>query len=89
MSGFLPDEIINKKKHGFGLPFGLWLQESAQLRDLIFGSLANLRDRGIVRAEFLDRLLDLHGSEDARYYGGFIWVLAMLEQWFQEHRVTP
>ncbi len=25
LRGFLPDEIIAKKKHGFGLPFGVWL----------------------------------------------------------------
>jgi asparagine synthase (glutamine-hydrolysing) len=87
MSGFLPDEIIHKKKHGFGLPFGLWLQESAQLRQLIFDNLSSLRARGMIRPEFIDRLLDLHGDEDARYYGVFIWVLAMLEQWLREHEL--
>ena len=25
LRGFLPDEIITKKKHGFGLPFGVWM----------------------------------------------------------------
>ena len=25
MKGFLPDEILVKKKHGFGLPFGVWM----------------------------------------------------------------
>jgi asparagine synthase (glutamine-hydrolysing) len=24
LRGFLPDEIITKKKQGFGLPFGVW-----------------------------------------------------------------
>jgi asparagine synthase (glutamine-hydrolysing) len=88
VTGFLPDEIIHKKKHGFGLPFGLWLQESAPLRDLIFGNLAALRKRNLIRESFIDRLLNLHGSEDARYYGVFLWVLAMLEQWLQEHRTS-
>jgi asparagine synthase (glutamine-hydrolysing) len=89
MHGFLPDAIINKKKHGFGLPFGLWLQDSPQLHDLIFGNLASLRARRVIRSQFIDQLLDLHGREDARHYGVFIWVLAMLEQWFQEHQVAP
>ena len=30
-----------------------------------------------------------HGADDARYYGVFVWVLAMLEQWFKAHRVSP
>jgi asparagine synthase (glutamine-hydrolysing) len=89
MAGYLPDEIINKKKHGFGLPFGLWLQESEPLRRLVMGNLESLRDRRVIRDELIERLLHLHGSEDARFYGVFVWVLAMLEQWFQEHRVSP
>ena len=89
MQGFLPDEIIHKEKHGFGLPFGLWLQQSDELRDLVFGNLADLRSRHIIRDGFLDRLLHLHGAEDARYYGVFVWVLAMLEQWFKAHRISP
>ncbi len=40
MAGFLPDEIIHKTKHGFGLPFGLWLHDSPRLRDLILGNLS-------------------------------------------------
>jgi asparagine synthase (glutamine-hydrolysing) len=87
MTGYLPDEIINKKKHGFGLPFGLWLQESAALREQIFGNLSSLRARRIIRSEFIDRLLHLHGSDDASFYGVFVWVLAMLEQWLQAHAV--
>jgi asparagine synthase (glutamine-hydrolysing) len=88
MQGFLPDEIIRKKKHGFGLPFGFWLQDSPDLRDIIFGNLSSLRARRIVRAEFIDRLLDLHRNDDARHYGVFLWVLAMLEQWLHEHTVA-
>ena len=87
VSGFLPDEIIHKKKHGFGLPFGLWLQHSPRLRARIQENLAAFRSRRVVRSEFIDRLLSLHGQEDARYYGVFIWVLAMYEQWLQEHRI--
>lgn len=88
MTGFLPDEIIHKKKHGFSLPFGLLLQVSPGLREQIYGSLSALRSRNIIRTDFIDRLLQLHGQDDAKYYGVFIWVLAMLEQWMQEHRVA-
>jgi asparagine synthase (glutamine-hydrolysing) len=88
MAGYLPEQIIHKKKHGFGLPFGLWLQDSPLLRDRIFGNLSSLRTRRVIRPEFLDQLLALHGADDARYYGVFIWVLAMLEQWLQEHRLS-
>jgi asparagine synthase (glutamine-hydrolysing) len=89
MTGFLPDAIIHKTKHGFGLPFGLWLHDSPRLRDLVMGNLADLRRRQIVQTAFLDRLLQLHGADDASYHGVFVWVLAMLEQWFSEHDLSP
>ena len=34
LEDFLPQEIIRKTKHGFGLPVGIWMAEHAQLRDL-------------------------------------------------------
>lgn len=89
MAGFLPQEIIDKKKHGFGLPFGLWLGHSPRLAELVDANLARLRSRGIIRPEFIDRLRVLHGQENAEYYGVFVWILAMLEQWFTEHSIAP
>ncbi len=88
MRGFLPDAVIGKKKHGFGLPFGLWLKESAPLKEMIFSNLSDFRRRRILHSPFLDRLLNLHDNEDARYYGVFLWVIGMLEQWMREHRVA-
>jgi len=88
MTGFLPDEIIHKPKHGFGLPFGLWLQDSPSLRELIMENLRNLERRSIIHPALLDRLLHLHGAEDAEYYGVFVWVLAMLEQWLEQHQLS-
>lgn len=89
MGDFLPEKIINKEKHGFGLPFGLWLQRSERLADQIDSALAGLRTRNIIEPKFIDRLRALHNQDDAHYYGVLIFTLAMLEQWFQEHRISP
>ena len=51
LEGFLPDEILAKKKHGFGLPFGVWLKTHARLGELVYGLLGSLKRRGIVRAQ--------------------------------------
>ena len=34
LRGFLPDEILVKKKQGFGFPFGVWLTRHEALRKL-------------------------------------------------------
>ncbi|MBV6422409.1 MAG: Asparagine synthetase [glutamine-hydrolyzing] 1 [Steroidobacteraceae bacterium] len=86
MAGFLPREIIDKQKHGFGLPFGVWLKEHAGLRELIFGHLQRLGQRGIIRPAFLDRIALEHRSGEPGYYGYAIWDFAMLESWLAAHR---
>lgn len=79
----LPRAILNKKKHGFGLPVGHWLHTHAGLRNLAGDSLSDLKRRGIVRPAFIDELLDTHLAAHPPYHGTMVWVLMMLEQWLQ------
>ena len=81
---FLPNEIITKQKHGFGLPFGVWLQKHQPLQQLALDSLTDLKKRHIVRPEFLDALVGQHLDEHAGYHGTMVWVLMMMEQWFKQ-----
>jgi asparagine synthase (glutamine-hydrolysing) len=80
---FLPDEIIRKKKHGFGLPFGVWVMRHGSLRDLAFDSLNGFAQRNIVRRDFVDALLSTRLAEHPGYYGEMVWILMMLEQWLR------
>lgn len=81
MADFLPREIIEKSKHGFGLPFGEWLKLSPALQSATYGALESLKRRGIVRPDFIDALVREHREGHANYYGKMCWVLAMLEMW--------
>ena len=78
LRGFLPDEIITKKKQGFGLPFGVWLIRHDALsllaKNLVFG----LVDRGIIRSEFAENIFSKHLQEHPGYYGEMIWISMML-----------
>jgi asparagine synthase (glutamine-hydrolysing) len=85
LRGFLPREIIAKRKHGFGLPAGVWLESYAPLRALAGDALAGLAGRGIIRRRFLDELLNRRLREHPAYYGTMVWVLMMLELWFRAH----
>ena len=82
---FLPEKIIAKQKHGFGLPFGQWLKTHKALQELVYSSLDSLGERGLFKQEFLDRVAAEHREGHASYYGYAIWDLVMLEQWFQHH----
>lgn len=83
LKNFLPPEIITKKKHGFGLPFGVWAVEHAGLRKLAVESLDYLRGIHIVRTDFLDKLLKEYLPQHPGYYGELVWILMMLSQWLQ------
>ncbi|WP_031434979.1 asparagine synthetase B family protein [Methylomarinum vadi] len=83
MRDFLPERIINKSKHGFGLPFGIWLKDHQPLKELAYDSIHALKKRGYFRTEFLDHAVHMHQTIHAAYYGELIWILMMLELWFQ------
>lgn len=82
---FLPRAIIDKQKHGFGLPFGVWLKTHRPLAELVYSLLGDLKKRRMVRAAFLDQLIEEHRSGHPSFYGYAIWDLAMLEAWLAVH----
>jgi asparagine synthase (glutamine-hydrolysing) len=89
VADFLPRQIIDKQKHGFGLPFGVWMAEHPGLQALAQDNLSRMRRRRYVRTEFIDEIIRRHREQHAGYYGEFIWVLMMLELWLTAHGYEP
>lgn len=85
MADFLPSQIINKTKHGFGLPFGVWTRTHAGLLRISADALDSLGNRGYFRKSFLEKALRMHREGHASYYGELVWVLMVLELWLQAH----
>lgn len=86
LRGFLPDEMLTKKKQGFGLPFGVWLLEHASLKRLVDDALGSFAGRGVVAPGFLARLQDELLPSHPGYYGELVWIFVMLELWLRQHR---
>lgn len=84
---FLPQEILTKTKHGFGLPTGDWLRSDAGFRDLARSLLLDARSlsRGYFNRKAMEDLLALHDGETSSYYGSHIWNFMMLELWHRFH----
>ncbi|MEQ8230562.1 MAG: asparagine synthase C-terminal domain-containing protein [Gammaproteobacteria bacterium] len=83
--GFLPDAVIEKSKHGFGLPFGVWMQRDDGLRALAADAFDLLARRGIFDVAFLRDVQRLHGEGAAGYYGELVWILSVLALWLDAH----
>ena len=80
--GLLPDEIIKRKKHGFGVPLGAWLRrDMAPARDILLNRRA--RERGLLNMTAVERLIEEHetGRMD---HSRQLWALLTLEEWHRQ-----
>jgi len=86
MKGILPEKILHKKKHGFGVPLAQWLLGNPQMRQMMDDLLHDVRtrQRGYFRADFFDRLMKLHKAQP-NFYGEIVWYLLVLELWHRQH----
>ena len=86
-AGFLPREVLEKVKHGFGLPVSDWLKTHPGFRELAQDTLLSgrCRERGYLVRGAVDELLRRHAEDRTPYYGGLLWTVLMLELWHREH----
>ncbi|MBI5958783.1 MAG: asparagine synthase (glutamine-hydrolyzing) [Chloroflexi bacterium] len=79
-TGVLPDEIIHRPKHGFGVPVGRWFRDNLETytRDLLLDPQA--LGRGYFHEGVVRQLLDEHSS-GKRNHGQRIWTLLTFEWW--------
>jgi asparagine synthase (glutamine-hydrolysing) len=78
----LPAEILSRPKMGFPVPFGLWMRGGWNdvARDILLDS--RTRQRGIVEAPEVERLLAAHRAGTANGADA-IWSLLNLELWYR------
>jgi asparagine synthase (glutamine-hydrolysing) len=86
MKDILPQEILFKKKHGFGVPLSQWLLQDPRMSELVQDLIHDprTRQRGYFRPEFIQRLMGLHKVQP-NYYGEIVWYLVALELWHRTH----
>lgn len=86
MKGILPDKVLYKPKHGFGVPLAQWLLREPRMRELVNDIMHDpkTRQRGYFRSDFFETLLKLH-KEQPNFYGEILWYLLALELWHRKH----
>jgi asparagine synthase (glutamine-hydrolysing) len=80
LRGAVPNEILDRRKMGFGIPLDRWLREDLRqmTRDTLLSSRA--AQRGYFRPGAVERVLEEHDS-GRRSHAHRIWALLMLELW--------
>jgi asparagine synthase (glutamine-hydrolysing) len=77
--GLLPESIIHRKKHGFGVPLGTWLRKDiSPVKDLLLSHKA--RQRGLMNVGHVEKLINEHETGQ-RDHNRILWTLLTLEQW--------
>ncbi len=82
MRGTLPDNIIDRKKHGFGVPVGYWFR--TDLSDYVTSTLltADARINDILEKDAIKAMVDTHQAGTADL-GQTMWTLLTLELWLK------
>jgi asparagine synthase (glutamine-hydrolysing) len=80
MEGWLPAEVIWRRKAGFGAPIQSWI--SNELRFMVEELLGEsyLKQQGIFRPEAVRALLKAEQSHED-YYANHIWQLLVFQLW--------
>jgi asparagine synthase (glutamine-hydrolysing) len=84
MKNYLPEEIIRRKKKGFGVPIAKWVKGPLKelFRDLL--SADRIRREGFLNSEYVTNLLQdhLHNRRDNRKQ---LWTLLVWELWVNHY----
>jgi asparagine synthase (glutamine-hydrolysing) len=86
MKDILPQKVLHKKKHGFGVPLAQWLLQEPRMNDLMRDIMSDsrTRQRGYFQTGFFNRLMKLH-VEQPSFSGEIVWYLLALELWHRRH----
>lgn len=80
MANKLPNEIVNRNKHGFGIPIAIWFR--TKLKDLLLDTLSEkkIKREGIFNEKYVTNLIQEHlnGKQDNRK---LLWTLIMFQLW--------
>ena len=88
LRGWLPDEVLDRRKQGFVVPLSAWLRGDlrAWAHDVLLDP-ATL-NRGYFQRASVERLLERHAGGNDRE-ATRIWALVMLELWHREFIEPP
>lgn len=83
----LPQDVISKTKHGFGLPIAGWLRTDRQLGDMVQDLVESPRalQRGYFNRKAITELIQRHKVEKSSFYGTILWNLMVLELWHRSN----
>ena len=83
MENFLPEKILNKKKHGFAVPTNLWFRGALRdyLSEVIFDK--TTKSRGYFNFDYIEKLFNLYQNKNQPLDYQF-WLILNFELWHRQ-----
>jgi asparagine synthase (glutamine-hydrolysing) len=85
MGDLLPDEIVNRPKMGFTLPWKNWMKD--ELKQFCEQRMISLSRRKMFNERGIIKLWNDFLSDDARVTWSRVWYLVVLENWLSENSI--
>ncbi|HWY10410.1 MAG TPA: asparagine synthase (glutamine-hydrolyzing) [Bacteroidia bacterium] len=86
LEGLLPNEIVNRPKMGFTLPWKDWMKN--ELKSFCEQNINSLSKRDFVNAEAILNLWQQFLKDDARVSWSRVWHLVVLENWLTKNKIN-
>ena len=83
LDGLLPDEVVNRPKMGFVLPWEEWLR--GELKDICTTGLQSLKDRAWVHSDAVADLERSFYAGETTWSWSRVWSLAVLGDYLERH----
>ena len=83
--GFLPREVIEKKKHGFALPIADLSDQYKPFLDYACDCVTELKRRHFFQPSFLDMMIEQHRGIDHGLFRLDIFEFVFFELWLRHH----
>lgn len=82
VKGRIPDEILNRPKHGFAIPTAEWLRGPLADRLAEVSATDYLQNQGLFEPKFIQRVIEEHrvGRQDRRKE---LWAFLMFQLWYR------
>jgi asparagine synthase (glutamine-hydrolysing) len=83
MKNYLPEDIVYRRKKGFGIPLSYWLRNDLKylMNDLF--SLSELAKHKLFNAVYVERLKEEHLSRKYNHRK-LLWTLMVFQLWYQK-----
>lgn len=80
MRGFVPDVVLDQKKHGFNVPTAKWLK--GELGEMAASALGKKRLTKLFKRSYVDKVLESF-QRYPRYYSRQFWTIYSFQAWWE------